>query len=157
MQRRMNETYDDEIVVSVVDAQPPDRRIGRSETIPRWGPTSRLTLGLITFTMPVIASVLALVAIASGGHPPPLLLGAAFGFLITHGLITLLYLAYAGQNPRLRSRLRWQLALIFAGPITIPAYWLIHVWNAPRVGYGDVDGNVPGMDMREARRMALAT
>jgi len=153
----MNDTYEDDMVVSVIDARPPDHRIGRSETIPRWGPTSRLALGLITFTMPVIASVLAMAAIAAGGQPPPILLGATFGFLITHGLMTLFYLAFAGQNPRLRSRLRWQLALIFGGPIAIPAYRLIHVWNAPRIGRGDEDGNVPGMDMREARRMALAT
>lgn len=153
MQRRMNE---EQIVVSMVDARPPDRRIGRSETIPRWGATSRLTLGLITFAMPAIASVLGIAAIATGGDPPPVLLGAVFGFMITHGLITLFYLAFAGQNPRLRSRLRWQLALILAGPIAIPAYWLIHVWNAPRIGRGDEDGNVPGMDVREARRMALA-
>src|SRR6478736_1706797 len=146
MQRRMNEPYEDEMVVSVIDARPPDRRVGRSETIPRWGATSRLTLGLITFAMPTIASLLAVAAIATNGQPPPILLGATFGFLITHGLITLFYLAFAGQNPRLRSRLRWQLALIFAGPITIPVYWFIHVWNAPRIGRGDVDGDVPGMD-----------
>jgi hypothetical protein len=147
---------DDEMVVSVVDALPPDRRVGRSETIPRWGMTSRLTLGLITFAMPAIASLLAIAALAAGGEPPPILLGATFGFFITHGLVTLFYLAFAGQNPRLRSRARWQLALILAGPITIPAYWFMHVWAAPRVGRGDEDGNVPGMDVREARRMALA-
>ena len=147
----------DEIVVHMLDARPTDRRVGRSETIPRWGVTSRLALGLLTFCGPVIATLLGAAAIASGDEPTPLLLVAAFGFLIAHGLVTLFYIAFAGQNPRLRSRLRWQLALILAGPITIPAYWLMHVWNAPRVGRGDEDGEVPGLDMREARAMALTT
>jgi len=151
-----NGVMQDEVVVHVVDAVPADRRVGRSETIPRWGPTSRLALGLLTFMGPLIASVLAVAAIASGSEPSPLLLGSTFGFLIAHCLMTMFYIAFAGQNPRLRSRLRWHLALILAGPISIPAYWFMHVWNAPRIGRGDEDGEVPGMDMREARRMALA-
>jgi len=143
--------------VHVVSAPPPDRRVGKSETIPRWGPTSRLALGLITLMGPVLATTLGVWAIVENDSPPPVLLGAAFGFFIAHCLMTFFYLAFAGQNPRLRSRTRWQLALILAGPITIPIYWFIHVWGAPRIGTGDTDYEVPGMDVGEARRMALAT
>lgn len=152
----MRDSLNDEIVVHYVAATPPDRRVGKSETIPRWGATSRLALAVVTFSMPMIAGLLALAAIVAGGDPPPYLLGMVFGFFVTHCLLTLFYLAFAGQNPRLRSRTRWQLALILAGPVTIPAYWYIHVWHAPRVGRGDTDYDVPGLDMREARRMALA-
>jgi hypothetical protein len=146
----------DDMVLHLVDATPANRRVGSAETIPRWGTTSRLALGLVTFAMPVIAAVIAMLSVSFGATPPPVLLAATFGFLITHCLLTFFYVAFAGQNPRVRSRMRWQLALIFAGPITIPAYWLIHVWNAPRRGYADVDGEVPGLDIGEANRLALA-
>jgi hypothetical protein len=144
--------------VDVVTVHRSDKRIGAGETIPRWSTSSRLALGAMTFAMPVIATVLATWSLAYPVDPPPVLLGAVFGFMITHCLVTLFYVAFAAQNPRLRSHLRWQLALVLAGPITIPAYWLIHVWGAPRISSGGLDADVPDVEMSErgARAHALA-
>lgn len=143
-------------ITNVITVRPPELRIGARETIPRWSTASRLMLGAITFAMPVIAGALATWSLTYGASPPPVMLGLVFGFFIVHGLLTLFYVAFAGQNPRLRSRGRWMTSLVLGGPITIPVYWLIHVWGAPRVSVYDLDGEVPDVDMSQRRAIAYA-
>lgn len=126
--------------VDLVQAPAPDLRIGRNETIPRWSAFSRLALGAWTFAMPLMAGLLALASLAAGATVPPVLLAATLVFFVAHFIIAMLYVAFAAQNPRLeRGRDVWMLALVVAGPITIPAYWIMHVWPAPKVGRRDVD------------------
>jgi hypothetical protein len=126
--------------VDIVRAAPPDRRIGRNESIPRWSAFSRLALGALTFSMPVVATALGIASLAAGVTVPPVVLATTVLFFVAHTLISMMYVGFAAQNPRLeRGREVWMLALVLAGPITIPAYWLMHVWPAPKVGRRDVD------------------
>lgn len=117
---------------------------GARETIPRWSRGSRLALGAWTFAMPVSAAGVGLANLARGTDPPPVLVAATCGLFVLHALITLFYAAFAGQNARIaRTRTAWMVALVLAGPITIPVYWLVHVWRAPYVGSPGVDGGPP--------------
>ncbi len=145
-----------EMLVTIINTPGRNRRVGRAETIPRWSPMSRLALGFWTFSMPAIAALMGLVSMLVPPEVPPVLLAAVYGFLITHCLIAMFYVAFAGQNPRLHSRVGWQLAIVLAGPITIPVYWFMHVWDAPKVGRMDVDEDVPGYDMFEAHALGAA-
>lgn len=129
-----------------------DRRIGRRESIPRWSLTSRLALGAWTFSMPLMASALALWALASGDDTEPALFAVATGFFVAHAIIAMLYVAFAAQNPRIeRERTAWMLSIALAGPVAIPAYWIIHVLNAPTLGRPDVDEET-ALGLVEARK-----
>ena len=109
-----------------------DCRIGPVETIPHWKSGSRLALGLCTLALPMVAAVIAVGTLAGGVDPPAGLLAAAVGLFVTNAIVVFLYVAFAGQNPRLYSPFAWQMAFIFAGPVALPVYWVIHVWGAPR-------------------------
>ena len=129
----------------IVRAIPRDMRVGRRETIPRWSMSSRLMVGAIPFSMPVIALAFAVTQLRTTGPVEPATLAAAYGFLVAHCLITFLYDAFAAQNPRLgRARTPWLISLVLAGPITILVYWVMHVWGAPMIGRRGVDENMPG-------------
>lgn len=43
--------------------------------------------------------------------------------------------ALVGNNPRLDGPLKmtWLMSFLVVGPVTIPAYWILHVWPAPYV------------------------
>jgi hypothetical protein len=143
-------------IVLVTRVPGADRRVGARETIPHWSTMSRLALGAWTFAMPCFAAVLSVLSLASGTEVPPVLLTAVIILFAMHGILVLLYAAFATQNPRIeRSRLWWQMALVLAGPVSIPAYWFIHVLYAPYVGPRDVDTGVgertPGLDVVEVR------
>jgi hypothetical protein len=130
-------------LVVVTTAPGPDRRVGARETIPRWSTMSRLALGAWTFTMPCFAALLSMLSLASGTEVPPPLLAAVVALFAMHGILVLLYAAFATQNPRIeRTRFWWQMALVLAGPVSIPVYWFIHVLYAPYVGPHDVDSSV---------------
>lgn len=117
-----------------------DRRIGRREAIPRWSTGSRLALGAWTFAMPLAAAALGVWALAVGDHVEPGLFAIVTAFFVAHAIIAMLYIAFAAQNPRIeRQRTAWMLAIAVAGPVAIPAYWLMHVLHAPYVGRHDVD------------------
>lgn len=125
-----------------------DHRVGGRETIPRWSDLSRLALGAWTFSMPLLALAIASASLVL--RPTPALLAAAMALVSGHAIITMLYGAFAVQNPRIaRWRTAWLLALLVAGPVFIPVYWVVHVWRAPRVGRPNVDGPSPGFDLVE--------
>lgn len=128
-----------------------NRRIAHGETIPRWSRTSRLALGLLTLVIPMVAAGVAIWGVVSPPDAPSALLGVALTVFIAHFILTMLYVAFASQNPRLGMQGTWMAALVFAGPVAIPVYWLMHVWNAPQVGRDDVDEEVPGYDEADAR------
>lgn len=124
------------------------RTIGRSESIPHWGWASRTMLGALTFAMPTAALVLGLYALtlppmslAPEAYVP--LLGAVLIMGGCHVLLHVLYIAFAAENPRTRSA-PWLIAILLAGPIAIPIYFIIHVWNAPVLGGGKRDLYTPG-------------
>jgi hypothetical protein len=128
----MNDTSEAPHQLVIVSARAAHCEIGDRETIPHWTSTARLTLGIGTFATPMYALAIAIVSLASVAEPPPFLLALTVGLLVLHMMIALLYVAFAGQNPRLYSPFAWQMAMVFLGPIAMPAYWVIHVWNAPR-------------------------
>lgn len=129
-----------------------NRRIGHGEAIPRWSAASRLALGGWTLAMPVAAFALAGWATVSERDLPSSFFAATYGLLVMHFVLLSLYLSFAAQNPRLeRARLGWMVALLVSGPVSIPAYWVIHVWNAPSVGRAGVDSEVPGYDESDAK------
>ena len=86
----------------------------------------------------------------SAVDPSILLLLVTVGLLVLHMMIALLYVAFAGQNPRLYSPFAWQMAMVFLGPVAMPAYWVIHVWNAPRAT-GEASKGRRHYDSLEAR------
>jgi hypothetical protein len=138
----------------MIDVPGPDRRVGARETIPRWSDGSRLALGAWTFSMPLAAATLASMNLWLSTEVPPALLAITVGFFVLHAIITLFYVAFAGQNPRIeRTRTAWMVALIAAGPVAIPVYWFIHVWRAPHAGRNrHVDDGLPQVESLEASR-----
>lgn len=145
----MNDTSDATPELVLVSARAAQSEIGDRETIPHWTSTARLTLGVVTFAMPMYALAIALVSVASVADPPPLLLALTVGLLVLHMMIALLYVAFAGQNPRLYSPFAWQMAMVFLGPVAMPAYWVIHVWNAPHAtGEGSIHRRYDSLEAR---------
>ncbi len=133
-----------------VTAPPSDLRVTRTEAIPRWSTRSRLALGVWTFSMPAAALVLGSYALAVTPAVPTALFAGAFYVITCHFILTALYLAFAGQNPRLRRRGMWMTSLVLAGPVSILVYWVLHVWRAPKVGQDDVDSVIPAHRARAA-------
>lgn len=143
--------------LDIVQGSTQNRNVAHGETIPRWSRASRLALGGWTFSMPLAAVVIAAWAVATEPDVPSALFGATYGLFVMHFILLLFYVSFAAQNPRLgRARLPWLLSLLFAGPVAILAYWVIHVWNAPSVGRSDVDHETPGYDEADARDEAMA-
>ena len=66
-------------------------------------------------------------------------------------ILHLLYLMFAAENPRTHSG-AWMTAIVLAGPIAIPMYFVAHVWHAPVLGGGKRDLYTPG---RRAPRRVL--
>jgi hypothetical protein len=126
----------DTLELGIVVTPGPCLIVGAAETIPHWRRGARLALGFWTFSMPVIAAGLGVASMLVSVEVPPGLLAAVYGFLVAHFIIAMFYVAFAGQNPRLRSPAAWQLAIVLAGPVTILVYWIVHVWFAP---YADDD------------------
>lgn len=117
----------------VVRIPPHDQRVGTRETIPHWTPSARIALGLCTLALPAVATLIGAAGIAAGSSPSPLLPASVVGFVLAQQIVVFLYVAFAGQNPRLYSALAWQLSFVFAGLVALPVYWVIHVWGAPRL------------------------
>ncbi len=126
-----------------------DLRVTRTEAIPRWSMHLRLALGVWTFLMPIAASILGMYALQAHGHDTRLFAGEIYLF-VCHVILCLFYLSFVAQNPRIPGKVTWMAAILFAGPVSIPVYWVIHVWEAPKVGLDDVDSVVPQHRARPA-------
>jgi hypothetical protein len=127
-----------------------DLRVTRTEAIPRWSMTSRLVLGAWTFSMPLAALSVALYALVVAPEVPAAVFAGVYYLITCHFILTLMYLAFAAQNPRLENKVGWMMALVLAGPVAILVYWVMHVWHAPKVGQDDVDSVIPQHRVRPA-------
>ena len=127
-----------------------DLRVTRTEAIPRWSMGSRLALGAWTFSMPFAALGLAVAALALQNDVPPAFFAGVFYLIVCHFILTVFYLSFASQNPRLENKTGWMVALVLAGPVSILVYWVMHVWHAPKVGQNDVDSVIPQHRVRAA-------
>lgn len=127
-----------------------DLRVTRTEAIPRWSIESRLALGAWTFSMPLAALTLAIYAVVATPDVPPALFAGFIYLIICHFIITVLYIAFAAQNPRLRNKWSWMTSLVLFGPVSILVYWVLHVWHAPKVGLDHVDSVIPQHRKRPA-------
>jgi hypothetical protein len=127
-----------------------DLRVTRTEAIPRWSMGSRLALGAWTFSMPFAALMLAVAALVMQENVPPAFFAGLFYLIVCHFILTVFYLSFASQNPRLDNKIPWMIALVLAGPVSILVYWVMHVWHAPKVGQNDVDSVIPQHRVRAA-------
>jgi hypothetical protein len=127
-----------------------DLRVTRTEAIPRWSMGSRLALGVWTFSMPLAALVVATYALVVAPAVPPALFAGVYYLITCHFILTLFYLSFAAQNPRIGNKVTWMISLVLAGPVSILVYWVMHVWNAPKVGQDDIDSVIPQHRVRPA-------
>ncbi len=120
--------------------------VGHSESIPRWGMGSRAALGLlsaIAFIAPV-ALLSAIVTSHGNATADNRLLGMGVAMVVFHALLVLFFISFVRQNPRIHGQQTlWLGGLLLAAPITLPAYWWMHIWNAPVVGNRHVDDDAP--------------
>lgn len=135
-----------------VPARPSDTRVRRDETIPRWGRNARVALGVLTlistavFTLgalAVIVSILVAPDVARTRPDTPLHFVLLFAAIADY-LLTLFYIWFASQNPRLASRALWIAGMVLVPWLVQPMYWYAHVLNAPYVGDPSRDLGVPG-------------
>ena len=124
--------------------------VTRTESIPRWRMASRLALGALTFALPCLALLVGSYALAAAPHAPPALSALGLFLITTYFMLSLLYVSFAMQNPRLRSKGLWMTTLVLVAPVAMPTYWLLHVLHAPKVGRNDVDYGIP----RRGHRLA---
>ncbi|UJR87135.1 hypothetical protein [Sandaracinus amylolyticus] len=127
-------------------------RVGREETIPRWSRRARLTLGVLTlgsvglFALTALAVTLLMVLspdITRERTYAPLHFVLIFAAIADY-MLTLFYIWFASQNPRITHRAAWIVGMIVAPWVTQPMYWYAHVLNAPYVGDPTRDHPVPG-------------
>lgn len=88
---------------------------------------ARLTWGIVA-AMPLILLSL-LLATQSG------IAGAiAILALLWTGFLAMTFAVYVARADRISGvgKVGWMLSFLFAAPIALPVFWLMHVWNAPR-------------------------
>lgn len=95
----------------------------------RWhGELARLTWGIVA-AMPLILLSLLLVATQSG-------IAGAIGILalLWTGFLAMTFAVYVARTDRISGvgKVGWMASFLFAAPIALPVFWLMHVWNAPR-------------------------
>jgi hypothetical protein len=96
-------------------------------------------LAAIAAAWPIFLIVL---AVGAAGIPSlaPLLGGATYAMVVFHVLSAFVFGAFVVQNPRIEGlRTIWLFGLVLTPPLTIPAYWWAHVWNAPYIGDREED------------------
>lgn len=108
--------------------------IGRREKIAHWNTGSRLAVGVLAalaFVWPV--SLLLLHTWTSAPLSwQSFLTAAPFAWFVFHTMLVFLFGSLVVQNPRIYGlRTLWIVGLIFMPPLAVPAYWWMHVWNAP--------------------------
>jgi hypothetical protein len=110
---------------------PTDRR----PTFVAEGLSPAFRVGLLAATLLADSLLFAVVLTASIARAPLGLLGVLGpGALVTLGsALLLVYGALIGNNAQLgvAARLSWWAGLLLAGPVTLPCYWLMHVWPRP--------------------------
>jgi hypothetical protein len=123
---------------------PSTTRVGHSESVPRWSLVSRLALGFLGVAIPALLFTLAALAASADDATYVDLLAAAFGTWIGHFILTMIYVSFALQNPRVGpAKWAWVIGMLCAAPIALPLYWWVHIWNAPIIGDSRVDEDVP--------------
>jgi len=103
------------------------------EAVLHWGSVRRGALGLAAL-LAVVCSFWMLASAWSAWGP-----GLRPGVVVVGvGLDVVLVAAFALlalQNPRIvRSRRAWLVAMLLIAPVSLFAYWWLHVWRAPRLG-----------------------
>jgi hypothetical protein len=117
-------------------------RVGPRESIPHWGMRARAALGLLAAIAAAWPIFLIVLAVGAAGIPSlaPLLGGATYAMVVFHVLSAFVFGAFVVQNPRIEClRTIWLFGLVLTPPLTIPAYWWAHVWNAPYIGDREED------------------
>ncbi|WP_053236457.1 hypothetical protein [Sandaracinus amylolyticus] len=126
-------------------------RVGRDESIPRWSRRARMTLGVITlgsvaiFVITALAEVLVMILAPNVARERP---GQTLHFVLLFAaiadyMLSLFYIWFAAQNPRIDHRVAWIAGFILAPWVAQPMYWYAHVLNAPYVGDPTRDHPVP--------------
>ena len=114
----------------------------------RWhGELARLTWGVVS-AMPLILISLLLVATTQSG------IAGALGILalLWTGFLALVFAVYVARAERISGvgKFGWLVSFVFAAPIALPVFWLMHVWNAPRPASMDA---APTNEARPPRRV----
>ena len=129
-------------------------RVGRDETIPRWSHGARMALGVLTlgsvavFVLTALAVTLVMILspdIARERPHVPLSFVLIFAAIADY-MLSLFYIWFASQNPRIDARGAWIAAMILVPWVAQPIYWYAHVLHAPYVGDPTRDLSVPGPD-----------
>lgn len=123
---------------------PSTSRVGHSESVPRWSSASRLALGFLSVAIPIVLFSLATAASTASEATYVDLLAAAFATWFAHCILTMMFVSFALQNPRIaEGKWAWVLGMLCAAPLALPLYWWAQIWNAPMIGKSDVDDDVP--------------
>lgn len=102
------------------------------------GLSPHFRLGLLLATLLTDVGLFVIV-IAAALHPGSLLRSGLFGVLLGAATVTiafallLVFGTVIGNNPRLSTgqRTGWFIAILLAGPVMVPVYWLMHLRSAP--------------------------
>lgn len=138
-----------------------DRRVGRREKIAHWGRGARVAAGVLA----ALASVwpLTLLAFSTWTSAPhgvhAFLSTALIAWFVFHTMLVFLFGSFAMENPRIYGlRTIWVVGMIFLPIVPIPAYWWLHVWNAPFVNDVQEEDELTGSPkgLRTPRGGALA-
>lgn len=121
-------------------------RTTRNETITRWSRSARLMLGAIMVGVIVVFAFAALTALTARTPTEELTFvhWALFVATFMQYLLSLFFISFAAQNPRVDRRGLWIVGIVLVPWGILPVYWWAHIWNAPYVGDPDHDYNVPG-------------
>lgn len=99
----------------------------------------RLLLGVLTL-LP-LAGVFGLLGWTAGGAAQegfdPGMVGFPLMVLVGTFILLLFYVSAVFNNPRLTkgARMLWAIILFVGNVLTMPLYWYVHVWRAPRYGH----------------------
>ncbi len=111
-------------------------RVGRREKVAHWGFGARVAAGvlaLLSFALP-----LTILALGTWTDAPlgvqSFVAAAPYAYFVFHVLLVFLFASFVLQNPRIYGlRTLWLTGVVLLPPIAVPAYWWMHVWNAPFV------------------------